>query len=169
MGGWYRLFCLTSLHVPPRPQGLPGSRLLPSYAGRRAPRRAAWCSGRARLGRGPGRGHGGCVAEPTRMEDPHSAGSAGSGSCWWGQRAGTTRGGCELSCRAAACLEAGAAATHLCSRQCQSLCQCSSMARGPLLSNSPCLLLPSPMLPWEVPAAAGPPGPAAPHCAAEQG
>ena len=41
--------------------------------------------------------------------------------------------------------------------------------RGPLLSNSLCLLLPSPTLPWKVPAVARPPGPAALHCAAEQG
>lgn len=30
MGGWYRLFCLTSLPVPPRPQGLLSSCLHPS-------------------------------------------------------------------------------------------------------------------------------------------
>lgn len=33
VGGWYRLFCLTSLPVLLPRQGLPGSHLLPSYSG----------------------------------------------------------------------------------------------------------------------------------------
>ena len=69
MGGWYKLFCLTSQPVPSRPQGLPSSRLLrwpPSPLLGSVVQRES-----TPLQRPGGRGHGGCVAVPTHTEDLH--------------------------------------------------------------------------------------------------
>lgn len=70
----------------------------------------------------------------TFKEDLFSTGSVGRGSCWWGGRAGMARGVASPGCQAS-----------------PSLLPVQQHGQGPLLSNSPCLLLPSPVLPWQVP------------------
>lgn len=83
MGGWYRLFCLTSLPVTPGAlRGCPAAAsFFPMPATEPLARSMVQQRVRLRKGLGAG-GHNGSFAVPLCMEDLDSAGSVRIGSCW---------------------------------------------------------------------------------------